>query len=682
MAFLCGGGLMYLTGVVLYEGAFWTPLVLSLLLWALSALFVLLLSFWLAELTVPLFLCCCLFDVALTVVTLTDSNPRDMYLWFVCIPVLMLYARGVSSCLVASLLVSAQTAVLRYVAEVMTPFPTAPGFRHSLVGAALSDLWLLSLIVMFSAGNHYARTHAFKRLRAALEDRERANTKLREATKAKTDFLANMSHELRTPMHGIIAMSRELQDMLPPHTKGSHAVAIISDCADHLLSLVNDILDFERIESNQLELEQIPFSIVCETRKVVNMVRFPAEKKQLTLKTNISVTHAQRIGDPVRFRQILFNLLSNAVKFTPEHGSVLVGLTNDPASSEVINLTVSDTGIGIAKENLPRLFSCFSQVDASVNRRYGGSGLGLAISKRLCDAMGGTISCTSEIGKGSTFTVRVSLAEVKESEEQREKSERCRDDLDNVPDKEDAAKLHFNGLEVLLVEDNVVNQKVGKRMLHTLGCKVTVVENGVECLKSLEEKEYGVVLMDCQMPIMDGFQATQRIRELEKSRQEQQAVPTKAPMPIIALTASATKEYGLKCLEVGMSDVLFKPLKREALATALKKWTNSAVVTPPAPATAQQPSASGGPSPTARPCPSCGPISSALAECPNTTAPAPRQQTASSAVVGVTSLSAPSSPVWGMTRGRSCSLPSTLRGVLDAATGPGRTLLFGRKEST
>jgi CheY-like chemotaxis protein len=274
----------------------------------------------------------------------------------------------------------------------------------------------------------------------------------------------------------------------------------------------------------------------------------------------------------MRYRQVLFNLLSNAIKFTPDSGSVAVTVRNDDQDNpnEVV-VAVKDTGIGIKEENVKLLFAPFSQLDSSICRKFGGSGLGLAISRRLCSAMGGWIECESEPGHGSTFTCRF-LLPVVDSVDQAKKAKQEEEERDgNVQDK-------FPGLKVLLVEDNSINQKVGKRMLNALGCTVTVADNGEECLHILEEKTYDhgfdIVLMDCQMPVMDGFQATEHIRAVEAQRlQETGGAPTRIrPLPIVALTASATKEYAQRCLEVGMSDVLFKPLRREALGAALRKW--------------------------------------------------------------------------------------------------------------
>ncbi|ELR24606.1 ATPase/histidine kinase/DNA gyrase B/HSP90 domain containing protein [Acanthamoeba castellanii str. Neff] len=527
-------------------------------------------------------------DLLLTLVVLTDRNPRDLYYWFMCIPPLMLHARGLGSCAAALVLVLLQTSALRYIVSSSTV--SLNGFRHTLLGASMSDGWLLVVVTVCAVGTRYSRDAVLRgQLRKALD----------EAARAKSDFLANISHELRTPMHGIIAMSSELQSTLAPNTKASQAVAIIADCADHLLSMVNDLLDVARIEAHQLELAHIPFSVVSETHKVIDMLRSPADKKHLEMTAMVDVASPQHVGDPVRFRQIVYSLLSNAIKFTPEKGAVSVTLTSR-SDSGLIELTVRDTGIGISEDHIANLFS----VDASVSRRYGGSGLGLAISKRLCDAMGGTIGVTSQPSQGSTFTVILPLpcaaaepeadtattgaAASEESvfgaDHNRKQEREMKEEQDE--DVGGAAGGAFAGLEVLLVEDNPINQLVGKRMLHSLGCNVTVVANGLECVQMLargsDEVEgekastmYDIILMDCQMPVMDGFKATQHIRALEM-KAEGAARHGSPSLPIIALTASATKEYSRKCVEVGMSDVLFKPLRREMLAAALAKWAPTA----------------------------------------------------------------------------------------------------------
>ncbi|ELR20364.1 ATPase/histidine kinase/DNA gyrase B/HSP90 domain containing protein [Acanthamoeba castellanii str. Neff] len=527
-------------------------------------------------LAVALYAYCGVLDLLLTMCALTDSDVRDVFLWFLCIPLLFLYARGVRACVVTLVFVGVQTTALRYVRRTwdLTAFLTPTSIRHTILGESFCDCWLFVLVTTLSACHHHARTRALDRLKAALREKDAANAELRRATHAKSEFLANMSHELRTPMHGIIAMSRELQDLFMPSSQAGHALTIISDCAEHLMSLVSDILDFERIESDQLQLEAIPFSIAEEAQKAIHLLQTAADKKQLSLSLDTVIARPFHLGDPLRFRQVVVNLLSNAIKFTPDRGSVSVSVRNDDQDSidEVI-VAVKDTGIGIPEECRRLLFS----LDASVCRKFGGSGLGLAISQRLCRAMGGGIECHSQPGRGSTFTCRFRLPAVEHEQSPPFKDLAMPDPSSlalSSSNTSGADGERFQGLRVLLVEDNVINQKVGKRMLSTLACDVTVANNGEECLNALGESldAFDIVLMDCQMPVMDGFQATKCIREKEAQREQGDPQPS---LPIVALTASATTEYAQRCLEVGMSDVLFKPLRRETLAAALAKWKPS-----------------------------------------------------------------------------------------------------------
>ncbi|ELR14498.1 ATPase/histidine kinase/DNA gyrase B/HSP90 domain containing protein [Acanthamoeba castellanii str. Neff] len=522
------------------------------------------------DLRVGLYAYCGLLDVVMSGVVLTDPQERDVYMWFLAIPFLFLHARGVRSCVVALVAVCVQTTVLRYLRrhyDWSTTGHAPPTLRETIIGETYCDCFLWILLTTLTACHHHARVQATNRLRAAIKEKEAINCELRRAMQAKSEFLANMSHELRTPMHGIVAMSRELQDTTEPCSKVHDAVDVISTCAEHLLSLVSDILDFERVESNKLQLENIPFSVATEAQKAVRLLQLTADKKGISLTLQNEVAHPWRRGDPLRFRQVLGHILSNAVKFTPSKGSVSVRLRNDennPVTGVIASVT--DTGTGITPDNLQQLFT----LDSSIGRKYGGSGLGLALSGRLCRAMGGSIECESQLGHGSTFTCRFALPVVPQEDR---RSAGATVTAGALPRPADGAQLSagFDHLHVLLVEDNAINQKVGLRMLTQLGCKTRVASNGEDCLKLMtqssdRESPFDIVLMDCQMPVMDGFEATRRLRSMGAQRHGR-------PLTIVALTASATKEYAQRCLEVGMSDVLFKPLQREDLVATLRKWT-------------------------------------------------------------------------------------------------------------
>ncbi|MEW6136042.1 MAG: response regulator [Bacteroidales bacterium] len=379
-----------------------------------------------------------------------------------------------------------------------------------------------------------------------IEERDRAEA----ATRAKSLFLASMSHEIRTPLNGIIGIVNILKQTTDP-IKVAEYLEIVEISADNLLSIINDILDFSKIESQQLELENIPFHIEEEIQNVVKLLHFKATEKGLLLKAEIPGNIPSCVlGDPVRFKQILINLVNNAIKFT-EKGFIEVSATlhDLPPDQCVIYCAVKDTGIGITEEGKLRLFREFSQTDKSISRRFGGSGLGLAISKKLVEMMQGEIGVESEYGKGSTFWFTVTFG-------------RC--DTHHTPGKTHSeistgVSRHKN---ILLVEDNVINQKVALFALQKMGHFVDVAENGEICLQKVKEKDYDVVLMDVQMPIMDGYTATQRIRAWEKET-------GRKPLRIIAMTANAEKSERTYCLSIGMDEYISKPFKPERLAALL-----------------------------------------------------------------------------------------------------------------
>jgi len=506
-------------------------------------------------------------------------------------------------------------------------------FHTSLQELLTSKILLIAFMGVFAYVYESNRRSALRRMTVALQQKERVNVSLQQATKAKTAFLANMSHELRTPMHGIIAMAKDLMEM--PLSEGAcESARIISDCADHLLGLVNDILDFARIESNQLELESIPLSVCEEVDKAVSLHTIMAKKKQVALISEIDIAQPLRLGDPLRFRQILHNLLSNAIKFTPAEGRVMVSASTGPADPEIVSVSVADTGIGIPPQGLINIFKSFSQLDASVGRKYGGSGLGLAISKKLSLAMQGDITVESEVGKGSvfTFTVRLPLYQPKTPLALRRTHPTTEDDTTAA-----AVKDLLHGRKVLVVEDNIINQKVATKMLTSLGCSVTIAGDGGAAVALFERETFDVILMDVQMPIMDGFQATARIRHIEHHRAQtweeyrceekpkskelepeedddenenenekeaeigpatdeteaKRATHGTRRVPIVALTASATRDYETECLEKGMDRFLTKPFRKETLQATLIglfRPPPSDSSSPPSPAPASPPS--------------------------------------------------------------------------------------------
>jgi signal transduction histidine kinase/ActR/RegA family two-component response regulator len=431
------------------------------------------------------------------------------------------------------------------------------------------------------------------RLSDAKQQAEIQAQRAEAASKAKSDFLAMMSHEIRTPMNGVLGFANLLLDTQLDSEQREFAQTV-QRSGDALLAVINDVLDYSKIEAGRMTVEQIDFDLHAVCEEVRSILHAAVVKQGLVMSLSYDAALPRVIkGDPARLRQILLNLVGNAVKFT-ERGTVRIDVS--PLDGAQVKISVEDSGIGITAEQLDRLFRRFTQADSSTTRRYGGTGLGLAISKTLVELMGGTIGAQSRPGAGSTFWITLPLiaaartaadtnaadlpAESSPAEISRAEMSRAQMSPAVVPTLVavvaaaagappvlGAAPL--SARHVLLVEDNFVNQRVAVYMLSKLGARVDVAKHGREAIDMLGKFAYDLVLMDCQMPEMDGFEATRVIRDCSSAVLDHE-------VPVIAMTANAFPEDRARALACGMNDFLAKPVDRSVLASMLEKWLKPA----------------------------------------------------------------------------------------------------------
>ena len=395
-------------------------------------------------------------------------------------------------------------------------------------------------------------------LRRKIRDLDSAITDAWRAYNVKSEFLANMSHEIRTPMNGIIGMTDLLLEADDATAEQKERLKIVQNCGQSLLQLINDILDFSKLEAQRLEFESTPYCLKELTKEILELFKPIADRKNVELSFAVTTLMPERlVGDAHRVRQVLNNLISNALKFTSK-GRVHIQISGRKLNDGEFEtkIAVIDSGIGISRDGLTKLFKSFSQVDASTNRKFGGSGLGLAISYNLCRAMGGDLKAESEYGNGSTFLFYIVSKTVTDE------SVACEIEYSQLP-----VELNTQ-LKILVADDNSINQKVVLAMLKNLGFSPDVVDDGTQALERLKDCRYDIVFMDCLMPELDGFDTTAYIRK---------NFPAFEQPKIIALTASARSEDQARCIAVGMDDYLTKPIKLNLLREAIVRATKNQV---------------------------------------------------------------------------------------------------------
>jgi PAS domain S-box-containing protein len=391
------------------------------------------------------------------------------------------------------------------------------------------------------------------------------------ASLAKSKFLANMSHEIRTPLNGVIGFLELLQREESLTLQQRRYVDTALSSGETLLSIINNVLDLSKIEAGKMELSNTELDAVSLVREVVEFFREPAYRKGLELVTSVEKGFSSALrGDPVRLRQVLVNLVGNAVKFT-RRGKIFISVSMEREDEDAVfvRYEVMDTGIGITAEAQSRIFKAFSQEDDSTTRQFGGTGLGLAIASQLVSMMGGTIEVESAPGRGSTFRFTARL----EKPSAIPAVPGTRFLPESLPDRVSPGGKGdtgiFSAFRILLAEDNPVNQAVATAMLNYFGCHIDVVEDGLGAVDAWASRHYDLILMDCQMPRMDGYEATREIRKRERLGEGKSRYRR---VPIVALTAHALEGDRRACMDAGMDDYLSKPYKADQLHSILFRW--------------------------------------------------------------------------------------------------------------
>ncbi|OUR97759.1 hypothetical protein A9Q84_06045 [Halobacteriovorax marinus] len=439
-------------------------------------------------------------------------------------------------------------------------FPSS--FSHALIVSTVPDLATQVYMALGSSAlfdNAFNIAHFLKIIAYAVPftglcyDYIYTNKRAVEADRIKSEFLASMSHEIRTPMNAIIGFSNELSEKQLKQDEQEEMIELIKDSSLGLLRIINDVLDFSKIESDKLTLEVIQFELRRTIEQTMFIIDHQLSSRKITLKLNFDESTPQAIeGDPGRIRQVLLNLLSNSAKFT-RNGEISVSVYPETRGNELyIHFKVKDTGIGMSEAEQKTIFQRFTQADQSTTRKYGGTGLGLAISKNISLMMGGDIKVHSEKGVGSTFHFWIKTKEVNYND--------LLEQVDEIKQEEESFKL--SPINILLVEDNVVNQKLAMRILKRMGHEPDLAENGFEAIEAVHKKKYDIIFMDLQMPEMGGLEATAKILD----SQELDSFPT-----IVAMSANVFKEDIDACVAVGMKGFIPKPIMKEKILEVLTR---------------------------------------------------------------------------------------------------------------
>ncbi|MBW8890018.1 MAG: response regulator [Fibrobacteres bacterium] len=471
-----------------------------------------------------------------------QSSVQNVFFYMLIVPLMLFHVREWRSILFSVLQPIGFSALLVWKGEWFIPATHLSPHAYAIMSPAITGT---TAIMLFACS--YVLIWSFH---AANEKLVQAKQLAEFHSREKSRFLSIVSHEIRTPLNGIFGVMQTLAaSELPPYIQSD--LRLMRSSGELLLAIINDILDFSKIESGRMSLETRPFHFRGMVEECLNLARRPAQGKGLACSHRWEPGCPEWVeGDETRCRQVLMNLLNNAVKFTAAGGiSTQVSAMPLEGGTFEFRIAVSDTGIGISAEGLARLFQAFNQADSSTNRKFGGTGLGLVISKKLAEAMGGDILVDSIYGQGSTFTFATRLKASTPSQGEA---------APNVPD----GSIPYAGKQALLVEDNPVNQVVACRFLERMGFEVVIADHGESALEKLSRDRYAVILMDCQMPVMDGFEATRRIRGMEKGRTRQL---------IIAMTANTHAEDRQRCLDAGMDDFIPKPILIGQFMETLRK---------------------------------------------------------------------------------------------------------------